>query len=204
VSRCLARDLEDRPESMKALEYELTRAIEGRASAVAAVMGLQLDAEATASASGSAPNPVAQADGESNSNGSWDGSWADSSSREKPAEPIVTVHDQAAARSLASQPIVDNGGRRKPWLWLGLGAVAVLAIVLMVRPELIPGLGPRDGVVSANGSPQDTGLAGTGTGIGTGGTGDGTGGVDQSATRASGSETGAELEGAAETGDGSP
>ena len=37
VARCLARDYERRPASMKALEYELTRALEGRASAVAAV-----------------------------------------------------------------------------------------------------------------------------------------------------------------------
>ena len=44
---------------MKTLEYELTRALEGRASAVAALMGLQLDAEAQASASGSAPKAAA-------------------------------------------------------------------------------------------------------------------------------------------------
>src|SRR5690606_31854071 len=85
VARCLSRDLSRRPESMKALEYELTRAIEGRASAVAAVMGLQIDPEAAASASGSAPR------------GADDPSPEDSA--EQPAEPIVTVHDQAAARS---------------------------------------------------------------------------------------------------------
>src|SRR5690606_24370151 len=35
----------------------------------------------------------------------------------------------------------DGPSARKPWLWLGVGALAVLAIVVLVRPELIPGLG---------------------------------------------------------------
>ena len=198
ISRCLDRELEDRPESMKALEYELTRAIEGRASAVAAVMGLQLDPEATASASGSAPNPVMEAEGEASS-------AADSASRAgggrgKSAEPIVTVHDQAAARSLVSQAI-DHEGRRKPWLWLGLGAAGVLAIVVMVRPELIPGLGPRDGIVSADGSVSKAGLAGTGPSEaadrGTAGTGESEGLAETAGTAETGEGT---AEGSTETG----
>lgn len=40
VARCLERQPGDRPPSMRALEYELTRAIDGRATAVAAVLGL--------------------------------------------------------------------------------------------------------------------------------------------------------------------
>jgi hypothetical protein len=40
VTRCLRRNPEERPPSMRALEYELTRAVEGRANAVAAVLGL--------------------------------------------------------------------------------------------------------------------------------------------------------------------
>lgn len=42
VARCLLRDPEARPPSMRALEYELTRAVDGRASAVAAVLGLNM------------------------------------------------------------------------------------------------------------------------------------------------------------------
>ncbi len=130
VARCLSRELGKRPESMKALEYELTRALEGRASAVAAVMGLQLDAEATASASGSAPH----------SSASGMSVVAASTSTAAEAEPIVTVHDQAAARSMAAEK-PEQEPRRKPWLWVGIGAIAVLAVVLLVRPELIPGVG---------------------------------------------------------------
>ncbi|HVI01620.1 MAG TPA: protein kinase [Enhygromyxa sp.] len=135
VSRCLARELNRRPESMRALEYELTRALEGRASAVAAVMGLQLDAE-TSSASGS------------RSRAGFHGMSAAESSSDKPIEPIVTVHDQAAARSAVAPRVVEP--RRKPWLWLGLGAAAVLATVLIVRPELIPGLGSDDDDATAD------------------------------------------------------
>jgi serine/threonine protein kinase len=131
VARCLARELSRRPDSMRALEYELTRALEGRASAVAAAMGLQLDPEAASSASGSAPHPMAGSNP------------ADASLSVRPTEPIMTVHDQAAARSRASSPIVQQRSR-KPWLWLGIGAVAVLGVVLIVRPELIPGLGKQD------------------------------------------------------------
>jgi len=40
VARCLERQAGDRPPSMRALEYELTRAVDGRANAVAAVLGL--------------------------------------------------------------------------------------------------------------------------------------------------------------------
>ncbi|MFO7563057.1 MAG: serine/threonine-protein kinase [Enhygromyxa sp.] len=127
VARCLSRDLSRRPESMKALEYELTRAIEGRASAVAAVMGLQIDPEAAASASGSAPRASGEASPEDDA--------------ERPAEPIVTVHDQAAARSVAAAAAAssDPPPRRKPWLWIGLGAAAVVGLGLLIGPERIFG-----------------------------------------------------------------
>ena len=42
VARCLMRNPSDRPPSMRALEYELTRAVDGRAQAVAAVLGLNV------------------------------------------------------------------------------------------------------------------------------------------------------------------
>jgi eukaryotic-like serine/threonine-protein kinase len=138
VARCLSRDLGKRPESMKALEYELTRALEGRASAVAAVMGLQLDPEAAASASGSAPRSADSV--------SADASLGDSNDRrsapERPAEPIITVHDQAAARSVTTPKVEPP--RRRPWLWVGVGAAAVLALVLIVRPELLFGTANDD------------------------------------------------------------
>ncbi len=45
VARCLMRSSQDRPPSMRALEYELTRAVDGRATAVAAVLGLNMDGD---------------------------------------------------------------------------------------------------------------------------------------------------------------
>jgi serine/threonine protein kinase len=45
VARCLMRNASDRPPSMRALEYELTRAVDGRAQAVAAVLGLNMAGE---------------------------------------------------------------------------------------------------------------------------------------------------------------
>jgi eukaryotic-like serine/threonine-protein kinase len=145
VSRCLSRRLERRPESMKALEYELTRAIEGRASAVAAVMGLQLDAEAAASASGSAPRRAEIQDP------------SEVSRSEKPAEPIVTIHDQAAARSIAAQAQaqaqaqVDEAKPRRTWMWLGgLGLVAALGITVVVAPRWFSGPGDEPESASAS------------------------------------------------------
>jgi hypothetical protein len=140
VARCLERELDARPESMRALEYELTRALEGRASAVAAVMGLQLDAEATASASGSGPQAVSV--GAPPSETSWAGVGAGvgtGAGREK----IVTVHDQAVAareRSrVAAMPkslvasltsnLASNFGSR-PMLWTGVGAVTAIVVVV--------------------------------------------------------------------------
>ena len=131
VARCLERDLECRPESMKALEYELTRALEGRASAVAAVMGLQLDAEAAASATGSGPREESF-DAEA-SRGEMPG--LDSQGR------ILTVHDQAAARSREAERHDESKRGGRGFLWVGLGAVAVLGAIAVIDPSLIPGLG---------------------------------------------------------------
>src|SRR5690606_32598294 len=52
------------------------------------------------------------------------------------AEPIVTVHDQAAARSVIASRVVEPRSR-KPWLWIGVGAAAVLALVLIIKPQLL-------------------------------------------------------------------
>ncbi|MCA9712558.1 MAG: serine/threonine protein kinase, partial [Myxococcales bacterium] len=45
LARCLMRSAHDRPPSMRALEYELTRAVDGRATAVAAVLGLNMEGD---------------------------------------------------------------------------------------------------------------------------------------------------------------
>lgn len=45
IGRCLRRQPGDRPPSMRSLEYELTRAIDGRATAVANVLGMEAGGE---------------------------------------------------------------------------------------------------------------------------------------------------------------
>lgn len=58
LSRCLMRSSQDRPPSMRALEYELTRAVDGRATAVAAVLGLNMEGD-SGPQSGVDPSPAA-------------------------------------------------------------------------------------------------------------------------------------------------
>lgn len=161
VARCLSRDLDERPESMTAVEYELTRALEGRASAVAAVMGLNLEGEGS-EVSGSADslrfessensNSLSEMLSRSSDNHPGSATGGPASSRES----IITVHDQAAARSLAAESAVEpKAGWLKPAMWVGIGAVVVLLLVVLIRPELIPGLGDEardeDGVETTAG-----------------------------------------------------
>lgn len=58
VARCLQRNASERPPSMRALEYELTRAVDGRAQAVAAVLGLHMAGEGRGEQD---PSPAASA-----------------------------------------------------------------------------------------------------------------------------------------------
>ncbi len=61
LARCLLRMQQDRPPSMRALEYELTRAVDGRATAVAAVLGLNMEGDSGPSSGGDDPSPAASA-----------------------------------------------------------------------------------------------------------------------------------------------
>ncbi len=61
LARCLMRSAIDRPPSMRALEYELTRAVDGRATAVAAVLGLNLEGDSGPQRADSDPSPAASA-----------------------------------------------------------------------------------------------------------------------------------------------
>jgi hypothetical protein len=62
VARCLMRSPQDRPPSMRALEYELTRAVDGRATAVAAVLGLNVEGDSGPQlAADGDPSPAASA-----------------------------------------------------------------------------------------------------------------------------------------------
>ncbi|MCX4239984.1 serine/threonine-protein kinase [Paraliomyxa miuraensis] len=61
LARCLMRSPQDRPPSMRALEYELTRAVDGRATAVAAVLGINRDGESGPQLQAEDPSPAASA-----------------------------------------------------------------------------------------------------------------------------------------------
>lgn len=175
VSRCLSRELDQRPESMKALEYELTRALEGRASAVAAVMGLQLDPAARATASGSEPDAADSGAGDRvveagpSASASSSGASASSSSMTASASDhapisqadVITVHDQAAARSMRASAADDGQGRvLRAVLWTALGAVAVLIVVAILDPSRF-GLGTEDADSGAQRSPPAAGDTGS-------------------------------------------
>ena len=126
VARCLARDYERRPASMKALEYELTRALEGRASAVAAVMGLQIDEDAAASVAGRSGSAGSSSSG---SQGGVGMQPADMSSSE-PMAPIRTVHAQAAQAAGQAADRAQREGdarshKRQTWARIGVAAVIV-------------------------------------------------------------------------------
>ncbi|MBL4684778.1 MAG: serine/threonine protein kinase, partial [Nannocystaceae bacterium] len=60
IAHCLLREVSDRPQSMRSLEYELTRAVDGRAQAVAAVLGLNMAGD-SAPRSADDPSPAASA-----------------------------------------------------------------------------------------------------------------------------------------------
>jgi len=60
IAHCLARDPAERPQSMRSLEYELTRAVDGRAQAVAAVLGLNMAGD-SGPRSRDDPSPAASA-----------------------------------------------------------------------------------------------------------------------------------------------
>ncbi len=161
ISRCLSRDLADRPGSMKTLEYELTRALEGRASAVAAVMGLNLDAEAQASASGSEPRPLFEElpDFEDLEAGE-EGAAPRPRQRSRPrsgalsggasqAAGVITVHDQAEAAKSQVAAELEPRSWFKPGLALGLLGFSVAA--LLVFEFGLFGLGGEDSSANIRG-----------------------------------------------------
>ncbi|WP_181233665.1 serine/threonine-protein kinase [Enhygromyxa salina] len=156
VARCLDLELERRPDSMKALEYELTRAIEGRASAVAAVMGLQLDAEAAASASGSGPQERAR---------DLEPPPSEASISEVPAK-LLTVHDQAmqAAAVARHAQQAAAGAEAKPLRrHLGFGVlIGVAMVALTVFGVWASGLAGRSGSGSGSDAAAESGTGASG------------------------------------------
>lgn len=158
VARCLARELDARPATMKALEYELTRALEGRASAVAAVMGLQMDEDAAssmASRSGSARSGAASA---TVPNGPNLGMQPADLSSSDPM-PIRTLHGQAADAALRAQQREVEARTSKRQLWgrivvaLVIAGLSIGLIVQLLDDDAPP---PAPAPVEPQGDPPKT------------------------------------------------
>jgi serine/threonine protein kinase/tetratricopeptide (TPR) repeat protein len=154
IGRCLDRAPENRPESMKTLEYELTRAVDGRASAVAAVMGIKMPDEDVLSATNP---PEALAEAAAAALAAREARLAaeasappvrapsdDEDGGEDKITEVFTVHDQAARSSAAnamsqsatSHPAMSQsnvsmpGGQSPARTLLGGAPKALLFVVL--------------------------------------------------------------------------
>jgi eukaryotic-like serine/threonine-protein kinase len=135
IGRCLSRAPATRPPSMRALEYELTRAVDGRATAVAAVLGLGGSGDSLEGRAPDDPSPAASASFHRAAIAALDAPPPGYSPPERtvvgpppmrPAEPRVTTRAQhpgiAAVKAL---------------LFVALGGLLSAAVVVALRPELL-------------------------------------------------------------------
>jgi serine/threonine protein kinase/tetratricopeptide (TPR) repeat protein len=162
VGRCLDRDPANRPESMKSLEYELTRAVDGRASAVAAAMGIRIPQEDMLSATNppqalaeAAAQALAERAARAAANEAARGD--DEEDTEEKVTEVFTVHDQAArstaagdaaasrtgdaAQSMASASASGHrsvlGGAPKALLFVVLGGALAAGVLFTYAPHLL-------------------------------------------------------------------
>jgi eukaryotic-like serine/threonine-protein kinase len=144
IARCLERQPGDRPPSMRSLEYELTRAIDGRASAVAAVLGLGEDSrrdthspdegERVASASMSMHRAVvAAAMGERRP-----GQRGGTQIAPNPLSP-ANLSGPYPSTEAASRPSAMMAGA-KALFFVALGGALAGAVVLALSPQTLQGL----------------------------------------------------------------
>lgn len=150
VARCLERHPGDRPPSMRALEYELTRALDGRANAVAAVLGLDEESSddetlQSASASLSMQRVAVESMDDLGSSGELS---EPKSSRRRPMPAVRTSPAKvASAESSGSRGI----GRAFAFVLLG-GVLAAGGVVALAPDTFWSALGMTDAV--APGSSQ--------------------------------------------------
>ncbi len=149
IGRCLALALDDRPDSMRSVDYELTRAMEGRSRAVAAAMGLKTETDgpgtdppsASSSRSRGSRPIVAEPNRMFESSDSIDGFALQHMSAK-----LVTVHDQAAATSSEGAdrgPAVVSSAVSgvKALLFVALG-VALAGGMFFTFGKSAPGIAP--------------------------------------------------------------
>jgi len=136
VTRCLQRRPEDRPASMRALEYELTRAVDGRASAVAAVLGLNMPQEERGS---SARMPRAAI-------------------LPRPSDRAAAISAADSVADLQTLDVTRKHVRRRPrpapqasavaglkaLLFVGLGGLLAAGVVMGLSPDLVDRIAGRE------------------------------------------------------------
>jgi serine/threonine protein kinase len=147
VAHCLRRVPDDRPPSMRSLEYELTRAVDGRATAVAAVLGIGDDDRSDEAAASMSMARAAVASQMGNTGG------YPTAPRQEQTQiapmPLGASHSVGSsplgpALPTGSQPTVptkEGSGAGRALLFIALGGLLAFGIVAALSPETLFGVG---------------------------------------------------------------
>jgi tetratricopeptide (TPR) repeat protein len=135
IGRCLSRSPATRPPSMRALEYELTRAVDGRATAVAAVLGLGSSGDSLEGRAPDDPSPAASASFHRAAIAALD---APPPGYSPPDRTVIAPPPRGpsgtGAPSRAQTAAIAAG---KALLFVALGGLLSAAAVIALRPELL-------------------------------------------------------------------
>jgi serine/threonine protein kinase len=137
IARCLSRAPATRPPTMRALEYELTRAIDGRATAVAAVLGLGASGDSLEGRTPDDPSPAASASFHRAAIAALDAPPPGYSPPERTVvapPPMRPTPMRSPDHPRAQHPAI---GAVKALLFVALGGLLSAAVVVAARPELL-------------------------------------------------------------------
>lgn len=146
IARCLARVASLRPPTMRALEYDLTRAVDGRASAVANVLGLQVAGDSL-DGRPEDPSPAASASFHRAAIAAID---ARPAGYVQPDRTVIAPPPRApSAGTVASEPAPSGVvAAAKAMLFVLLGGLLAGAAALAFKPDLLddaePGAAPPE------------------------------------------------------------
>ncbi|MFO0635651.1 MAG: protein kinase [Nannocystaceae bacterium] len=143
IARCLSRTAAARPPSMRALEYELTRAVDGRANAVANVLGLQAAGDSLDGARpGDDPSPAASASFHRAAIAAID---ARPPGYQPPERTVIAPPPRPpaspAAAGRAAAPPSAMAAAGKAMLFVLLGGLVAAAGLLALAPDLLDRIG---------------------------------------------------------------
>ncbi len=135
IGRCLSRAPATRPPSMRALEYELTRAVDGRATAVAAVLGLGGSGDSLEGRAPDDPSPAASASFHRAAIAALDAPPPGYTAPERTVVGPPPMRPVPATVSVRGQhPAI---AAVKALLFVALGGLLAAAVVVALRPELL-------------------------------------------------------------------